>query len=113
MTPQTSTGLNEERLGFGDVTVSLPIASKPPRDDRNYVIHLEKPKESFEELCEIFKSLHPNLENYEVKKGIVSCNSCPTSISPYIFNKLSDEEKELVAKNPNSDIAIALLQNVE
>ena len=113
MTRSTSAGLQKAELRAEWSGVSNPIAPKPPRDDGNYVFRLEKPKESFEELCKIFKKLHPISQNYEVKNNIVFCNSRPTSISPNVFNKLSEKEKEIVASNPNTDIASALLQSVE
>ena len=111
MARDTSTELNKfkqsNRCGYS----TNPIKLNPTQDDD--FSRLEKPKESFEELCKMFNSLHLNSKNYEIKNDIVFCNSRPTSIQPKVFKKLSEEEKSIVAQNPNSDIAIALLQSVE
>ena len=75
-----------------------------------FVIQIEKPKESLADLCMLAESYFAKKQSYNIRNSIITCNDVVTSISPYAFNSLSESEKNLVAKFPNSDMAIALLQ---
>ena len=76
----------------------------------SFVINIEKPTESIDDLCMLAKRYFGTKIDYNIQNGIVTCNEVATSISPEAFDKLSEREKFLISKFPNSDISIALLQ---
>ena len=89
---------------------SNPIGSVDFRPTPSFVFKIEKPKESYEDLCKMAQKNFGKQINYKIEQDIVICGNIVTSISPTIFNTLNEKEKDLVANFPNSDIATAILQ---
>ena len=77
-----------------------------------FVINIEKPKESFADLCMLAQEQVAADVEYDIRNGIVTFKDVATSILPNAFSHLSEKEKGLISRFPNSDISIALLQKV-
>lgn len=106
------TGIKSRRDLANDSSFNGSNVSSPISIDitPSFVINIEKPSESIDDLCMLAKRYFGTKIDYNIKNGIVTCNEVATSIPPEAFDKLNEREKFLISKFPNSDISIALLQ---
>ena len=77
-----------------------------------FVINIEKPTESFDDLCMLAQEQVSATAEYDIRNGIVTFKDVATSILPNAFSHLSENEKSIISRFPNSDVSIALLQKV-
>ena len=69
-------------------------------------------KETIADLLKIYNEEQSKEINFDICNDIVVCETGSTSISPSAFCRLTVEEKNIVARIPNSPLAMALLQRV-